>query len=224
MGHMLRETRFVQVFRRLYFVKSCFVCRRMMFGTNFAPTSPAIATVRIWRLWPCTEANRPKNSSSSPTGSSWSTSNRRESPMVRTSRTSSGRRPRPPDIATCHQDETAEMAQSLWQVNEQNEREIAREILVVSPYHPLARGMLISRDWDAVKDKVPTWEKESGRLTRVLAALGSHYSKAKQYDDAQRILARYMDSRPTSGLIRRWPQTSRPRARSTAGKRRSTSS
>ena len=119
-----------------------------------------------------------------------------------------------------HEDQTAEMALSLSQANEQNKLEIAREILKVSPYHPFARAILISKDWDAVKDQVPTWEKESGDSPALLAALGLHYSATKNYDDAQRILSRYIELSPdvwayqtlaanfkAQGKIDRWQET-----------------
>ena len=53
-------------------------------------------------------------------------------------------------------------------------------------------GVLISNDWDAVKDKVPTWEKTAGNSPAFLSALGRRYSSTKQYADAEKILLRYI--------------------------------
>ena len=93
-------------------------------------------------------------------------------------------------------------------------------MLKVSPYHPLRGPSVINKAWDTVKDQVPVWEKESGDATAVLAALGMHYSAAKNYDDAQRVISRYIELSPDAwayqtlaanfkaqGKIDRWQQT-----------------
>ena len=88
-----------------------------------------------------------------------------------------------------HEDETAEMAVTLWNADEQNKLGIARDILKVSPFHAYARAVLINKDWENVKGEVAAWEKESGVSPAVLAALGVRYSAEKKFDDAERVLA-----------------------------------
>ncbi len=99
-------------------------------------------------------------------------------------------------ITQAHEDETAEMALSLSQVQGPSELVIAQAILRVSPYHPYARATLVSKSWDAVQNQMPTWEKESGNSPAFLGALGTHYSTAKNYDEAERVLRRYIELSP----------------------------
>ncbi len=55
---------------------------------------------------------------------------------------------------------------------------------------------LIEHDWDGVKDKVPAWEKEAGEEAALQGALGKHYTKSQQYDEAQKALTRYIRQSP----------------------------
>ena len=124
------------------------------------------------------------------------------------------------NIAMAHEDQTAEMALSMMQTNEQNQLEIAQEILKVSPYHTLARAISIRKNWDAVKDQLPTWEKESGDSPALYAGLVLHYSDIKDYAAAERAISRYMELSPdlwasqtlaanykAQGKIDRWLET-----------------
>ncbi len=124
------------------------------------------------------------------------------------------------DIAMAHEDATSEMALSLWQASEPIKLEIAKALLAVSPFHPFARATLINKSWDTVKNQVPAWEKESADSPALFAALGLHYSSAKEYDDAQRVISRYIMLSPdvwayqtlaanfkAQGKIDRWQET-----------------
>ena len=95
-------------------------------------------------------------------------------------------------------------------------------LLKVSPYHPYARAILIEKDWEKVKDQAAAWEKEPADSPAVLAALGRHYSDTKKYDEAQRVLSRYIELSPdlwayqtlaanfkAQGKIDRWQADSR---------------
>jgi tetratricopeptide (TPR) repeat protein len=66
----------------------------------------------------------------------------------------------------------------------------ARVMLAVAPDSPYAMSVLIDHDWDAVKDKVPAWEKIAGDSSTFLSALGRRYSTLKRYADAEKILRR----------------------------------
>jgi tetratricopeptide (TPR) repeat protein len=77
-----------------------------------------------------------------------------------------------------------------------NEAVLARTLLELSPRSAFAMATLIDHDWDAVKDKVPAWEKEVGEAPAVLAALGKRYTELKQYDLAQKALTRYIRQSP----------------------------
>ena len=84
---------------------------------------------------------------------------------------------------------------------------MARDLLTSSPYQPYARAVLIDKAWDHVKDKVPEWEKESGNTPALLAALARRYIGAKQYEDAERIVASYIDISPDGGAFRLFAST-----------------
>lgn len=100
-------------------------------------------------------------------------------------------------VAGGHAEVTAtELAYMLWIVQRIYQRRYATDLLAVSPYHPEARAVLIELAWDDVKDQVGEWEKQSGDNPSILAALGRRAFAAKKYDDARRLLARYNEQSP----------------------------
>jgi len=221
MGHMIRETRFVQVFRHLYFMKVMLVVpvndvlnevRSDVAGHRYRPYLESLAVPG---------RNTAESFQKFADGLDLIDIETTESVMNRSLWNLKGPRAKAAwDIAMAHEDQTAEMALSLWQASEQNKLEIAREILKVSPYHTFARATLIDKDWDSVKDQVPAWEKESGDSPALLRALGLHYSTTKNFEDAQRVISRYIALSPdvwayqtlaanykAQGKIDRWQET-----------------
>jgi tetratricopeptide (TPR) repeat protein len=221
MGHMLRETRFVQVFRRIYFMRVMLSVpvddvwnevRGDVAGHRYHPYLLALAlpgretALGFEKFADGYDLIDIETTESAMIQSLWKLN-----------------RPRPKAawaIAMAHEDQTAEMALSLSQVADQSKLDVAQSILKVSPFHPFARATLISRAWDTVRDKIPAWEKESGDSPAFLAALAMHYSAAKSYDEAQPVLARYIELSPdvwafqslaanfkAQGKIDRWQET-----------------
>jgi tetratricopeptide (TPR) repeat protein len=197
MGHMIRETRFVQVFRRIYFVKFLLS----------APADEVWNEVRTdvadHRYRPYLEALAVPGRESTERllkfgdGLNLIDIETTESPMNRFLYNLPGARPKAAwNIAMAHEDQTAEMALSMSQAKEEHQLEIAREILKVSPFNSYARAISIRRNWDAIKDQVPTWEKESADSPAVYAALVLHYSATKNYVAAERAISRYMKLSP----------------------------
>jgi tetratricopeptide (TPR) repeat protein len=203
MGRMIRETRFVHVFRRLYFMKNMLAApaddywrevRNDFTGHRYRPYLDILGLpdpewVEGFRKFDdeidLVDIEPPAV------------------PMIQSLEAQG--RPRCKlawNIALAHADETAEMAFGLSQTQEANKAIIARYILEFSPYQPYARAVLIDNAWDAVKDQVPTWEKESGNLPAIFAALARHYSAAKNYEEAKRVLLRYIDLSPDGGAFR----------------------
>jgi tetratricopeptide (TPR) repeat protein len=98
---------------------------------------------------------------------------------------------------------------------------LARTLLEINPRSDFAMAKLVEHDWDGVKDKVPAWEKELGDAApALLGALGKHYTQSKQYDEAQKVLARYIRISPDAwayemiaedykakGDLARWQET-----------------
>ena len=202
-AQMIRETRFVQVFRHLNF-----------FATMLA--APADEYWKQVRDDVASHRYRPYLEILALPEQSWAESFRqfgdqidladiepRAAPMIRSLAVQG--RPRSKNawnVALAHADETAEMAVPLCQTDEATKVEMARDILSSSPYQPYARAVLIDKAWDYVKEKVPEWEKESGDTPALLAALARRYTDAKQYEDAERILSHYIDLSPDGGAFR----------------------
>jgi tetratricopeptide (TPR) repeat protein len=72
----------------------------------------------------------------------------------------------------------------------------ARVLLAVSPNSTVARRLLIAYAWDSVKDRADAWEKEAGESSGLLESLGWRYGELKQYDRAQRLLRRSVELSP----------------------------
>jgi tetratricopeptide (TPR) repeat protein len=221
LGHMIRETRFVQVYRRLYFM------RFMLAVPTDGVWNEVRADVTDHRYRPYLELVAVPGPGVNQSAQKFVDG--LELVDIETTESAMNLalwnlgRPKAKaawEIAMAHEDSTAEMALSLWQAQETRKADIAQEILKVSPYHSFARATLINNAWDAVKEQVPAWEKESGASPALLAALGLHYSAAKQYDDAQRVISRYIELSPDAwayqtlaqnfkaqGRIDRWQAT-----------------
>ncbi len=141
MGHLIRETRFVQVFRRLFFMRVLLgvpvdevwnEVRPDVAGHRYRPYLEALAL-------PGRESSQSLQKFAD--GLDLIDIETTESEMNRNLWLFKGPRAKAAwDIAMAHEDQTAEMAISLSQANEQHKREIAQEILKVSPYHPFATG------------------------------------------------------------------------------------
>jgi tetratricopeptide (TPR) repeat protein len=72
----------------------------------------------------------------------------------------------------------------------------AKVLLAVSPHSAVARGILIVDAWDQVKDQADTWEKEAEDSPFLLESLGWRRRELKQYDRAQRLLRRCVELSP----------------------------
>ncbi len=204
LGYSIRETRFVQIYRRLYFMRMMWSVpteeywneiqldvaahRYRPYLETLAVNAPD-AAARFYQF-----ADAIDLADVEPT----------EATMNHTLDTLE--RPRAKavwQIAICHADETAEFVSSLArEANVSVKVQMARDILHASPYQPYARAVLIENDWENVKDQVVAWEKEAGDFPAVLGALGVHYSQSKNYDEAMRVLARYIDLSPEVGAFR----------------------
>jgi tetratricopeptide (TPR) repeat protein len=221
LAHMIRETRFVQVFRRLQFMKGLWSVPVDEFwnevhldvaGHRYRPYLETLA------LAPRDTAESFPRFAEQLDLAEIETS---ESPMNRALWNLPLPRARAAwGLATAHEDETAEMAVSISEAGDENKVEIARALLKVSPYHPFARATLVVRDWDHVKDQVATWRKQSGEWPAFLAALGQHHTAAGEFDAAQVALARYIELSPDAwayetlaanfkaqGNLLRWQET-----------------
>ncbi|HLA84179.1 MAG TPA: hypothetical protein VJL29_05255 [Thermoguttaceae bacterium] len=77
------------------------------------------------------------------------------------------------------------------------EKEGARRILAISPRCPFARAALLSYDWDAVVDQAGQWEKDAaGKSCSVLGVLANTYYKLGILEDAERCFKAAAETSP----------------------------
>jgi tetratricopeptide (TPR) repeat protein len=90
---------------------------------------------------------------------------------------------------------------------ERHKPRLARRLLTVSPYSPVARAELIKTDWAYASQYAEQWATEHPRHPAVLAALGKRYFVLRRDKDAQRILQRYVELAPDSWAYRLLAET-----------------
>ncbi len=198
LAHLIRETRFVQVWRRLDFMKNRWSVPVDEYWTEVK------ADVASHRYRPYLETLALPAEVSTPAFQKFaehfdlSDIERTADGMIRLlGRYPAARGKAAWRVANGHAEVTAsEMAYSLWTSAQENRLKRAEDLMSVSPYHPEARATLIELAWDKVKDKVDEWEKQSGDNPSILAALGRRAFEAKKYDDARRLLKRYNEVSP----------------------------
>ena len=72
----------------------------------------------------------------------------------------------------------------------------AQRLLEFSPDCPYAKATLIERDWEVAKPHIAEWERDADKSPAILAALARRYSEIGKYDEAQRALVRYIRFSP----------------------------
>ena len=203
-AHSIRETRFVQIYRRVYFMRMMWSVptdeywnevRLDVAGHRYLPYLESLALIapdvaeRFYQF-----ADKIDLADVEPTEATMNhTLNLLDRPRAKAVW----------DIANGHADETAEMGALLAREgNDSTKVMIARDLLQASPYHPYARATLIEKDWENVKDMAAEWEKQAGDAPAVLGGPRSALSQSKNYDDALRVLLRYIDLSPDVGAFR----------------------
>src|SRR5579864_575858 len=99
-------------------------------------------------------------------------------------------------------------------------RRILNRLAVISPYAPLPVAWAVERDWELAKPHVAEWEKSFRQSPAVLSALGKRYTELQQWDDAERCLKQYIGLSPdvvgfrlladvykSQGKLDRWKET-----------------
>lgn len=66
----------------------------------------------------------------------------------------------------------------------------------ICPNSAYARAILVEFDWDQTKDEVPGWLEKFGDAPSFIGALGKKYIELKKYDEAEKLLRRYMELSP----------------------------
>ena len=225
---LIRETHFVQVFRRLYFMKNDLAVPVDEYWNEVRPEVAGHRYSPTWRRWPSTHPRWPRFHQFADTIDLADIETTENDDEPEPLELSGGRRAKAAwHIAMCPRgrDRRNGVASLAKPTSRSNCADGPKNTQVQSVSMLTPGPCCIEKDWESVKDQVAAWEKESGDFPAVLGALGSHYSQSKKYDDAERVLSRYIVLSPDRlGVSGCWPRTTRPRARSTAGRRRSTSS
>lgn len=203
LAHLIRETRFVQVFRRLHFMKVLwsvpledywvdvrpFVAghRYLTFLESYArpPREIQPALVEFANKIDLTdlEFQEPelievtqKNQTSRGEGNDWG-------------------------FAIGHADTVArDIASTTRTTNIPYLVAQARLLLEVSPHSKLARTFLVLNDWAAVKDQADVWEREAADDPLLLEAFSRRYRDLKQFDRARTILRRCVEISPQRSI------------------------
>ena len=72
----------------------------------------------------------------------------------------------------------------------------ANKILMLSPENPYAMSHLIEMDWEAIQPRLADWEKKHADFLPLVGALGRRYSVLKQYEKAREFLERFIALSP----------------------------
>lgn len=100
-------------------------------------------------------------------------------------------------LAFRHTDVTAwDLYNAYWYANRQERSSYAHRLLRVSPYSPQARAGLIHWDWGFAEPRAAEWEGQNAEYPTLHAALGQKYSNLKRYGDAERCLKKYIALSP----------------------------
>ena len=197
LAHLARETRFVQVARRLDFMAHKWA---VAVDDYWADVRPFVADHR-YRPYLDTMALPPREAARSfgafadgfdPTDLELS-----ERPLI----DALGRTDQPIaqaawTLAVLHNDIlSGDFAATVTQMSSRAGI-YGRNLLRVSPHNHFAMATLVSLDWNGVKGEVPEWKEEVGDAPALLLALGKHDAKEKRFDEAIRSLARSVELSP----------------------------
>jgi tetratricopeptide (TPR) repeat protein len=203
LAHLIRETRFVQVFRRLHFMKVMwsvpvedywvdvrpFVAghRYLIFlegyGRPFQEIKPAL--VEFANKFDVTDLEIQEPELISATENNQTARGEKRDWAFATGHADAVAR----DVAACTN--TDNIAYLVTQ---------ARLLLEVSPHSNLARTLLVLNDWETVKNQADAWEREANDDPLLLEAFSRRYRALKQIDRARKLLRRCVELLPQRSI------------------------
>jgi tetratricopeptide (TPR) repeat protein len=222
MGHLLRETRFVQVYHRLRFMRYDWAVPVDEFWNE---TRLSVAGHRFYPVLEMIAA--PTGDSVRAHAAFFDRLTRLELEPVEISmfRILQGTRNRNAmrawSIAEQHVDQVAaDLAEVIQGTQPDGQVEFGRMLLEVSPHSPFAIATLIEHDRSATASQVAEWEKKAGDSPPILAALARLHTQQKKPELAERELNRYIEQQPeywafqmlaanykARGDVKRWQET-----------------
>ncbi|AMV37590.1 tetratricopeptide repeat protein [Planctomyces sp. SH-PL62] len=196
LAHLARETRFVQVHRRLYFMARTWnvpvddfwnAAAPLVEGHRYRPYLAALTQDRGDLMAFAEFAEKLDRSDIEPTqGEFIRLALQFQSPRARYDG----------GVARGHGSHTARDF-SLTLGDKSSDRVArAESLLRVSPHNPYAKAMLIKHDWEKTQPKLEDWAKADGTPPAVLRALGTKYLELKRFAEARDNLARYVELSP----------------------------
>jgi hypothetical protein len=222
MGHLLRETRFVQVYHRLHFMRYAWAVPVDEFWNE---TRLSVAGHRFYPVLEMIVA---------PTGdlvrahaAFFDRLTRLELEPVERSMflilqgTKNKNAMRAWSTAEVHVDQVArDLAEVIGGTQPDGKVEYGRMLLEISPDSPFARATLIEHDRKLTASQMTDWEKKAGDSAPVLGALARLHTEQKKPELAERELSRYIEQQPeywafqmlatnykARGDMKRWQET-----------------
>ena len=197
LGHLIRETQFAQVYRRLYFMKYIWSVP----VDEFWDQARGLVTGHPLRLFLETFVAAPRPATSAaiseierfnPTNLE-PTSSELFKVLFKVTGVATVNYPR---VIGSHGDHVVRDISLEIRNADDHSRAAAyarsgRMLLALSPNSQYAKANLIEHDWEHAKSHLAAWEKESSGSPTLLGAIARRYQAMGKTDDAERLLAEY---------------------------------
>ena len=200
LAHLVRETRFIQVYRRLHFMRKVW---SVPVDGYWADVRPFVADHR-YRPFLETFALPPREIRE-PYGAFVNGFDPTDIDVHEIELDWSFKgfvTSRPPHdwtYAIRHSDATVRDFSEITLVStDRPKTEQARQLLEINPRSAFAMATLVENDWARAEAKLPAWEKAAGESAVLLGSLGKHYTQAREFDQASKALNRYIKLSPDS--------------------------
>ena len=198
LGRMLRETRFVQVYRRLELRRGPL---GVVAGQVLKHERGAVADHPYFLYLEslATPKDRAARVLDGLIGTLDLTNVQlRSEPMLRAIEQSGHAAARAPlALALKHVNNTApDLAELVRSSVGREQSDSALALLEVSPHSDYARAVLIEKDWERARPHLAEWQQAADRSPVLLAALARKYSERGQVEDARRLVLRYIRFSP----------------------------
>lgn len=101
-------------------------------------------------------------------------------------------------VALMHNDAVVPDLSAIPNIYPQTSRVVTIKsfLMPIAPDWPFSNSVLIDIAWEIVKPKAAAWESSPDTSPIILAALGKHYAAAGQFEEAERVLRRYISHFP----------------------------
>jgi tetratricopeptide (TPR) repeat protein len=224
LGRLIRETRFLQVYRRLAFMRGAWSVPVDEFWNE---SRPAVADHRFFPYLqmlaaPSPDAERAFTNLAEHLRAQELNLEPVAFDMIRAIPAPGN--PREQNAYSTATRQIDDVARDLSEVVQDSQPDAqvkyARTLLAVSPHSPYAKAMLIEKDWGHSQSLAAAWEKESGDSPVLLGSLARLNASQGKLDEAQRYLQRYIQREPEywayeqlariykdRGDLRRWQET-----------------